>query len=155
MGKKSIKLPYKALNYGNYGVILIMGIAGCISSAVYPLYTTKGQLSMWLIPYPVLGYLLFFRTGPNHKTRSPRKGVGYKPLYSQFHWDTGQLSFCLLYVQGVEVGDALSSRFALSEHVFGLCSTLSLLKRLLYCVTVVPVRTTLELPVSVFCVSRI
>ena len=31
-------------------------------------------------PTPFLGYLLFYTTNPNHKTRYPRKGVGYEPL---------------------------------------------------------------------------
>ena len=31
-------------------------------------------------PTPLLGRLLFKITGPNHKTRYPKKGVGYEPL---------------------------------------------------------------------------
>ena len=31
-------------------------------------------------PTPFLGYLLFYVTDPNHKTRYPKKGVGYEPL---------------------------------------------------------------------------
>ena len=30
-------------------------------------------------PSPFLGYLLFYITDPNHKTRYPKKGVGYEP----------------------------------------------------------------------------
>ena len=31
-------------------------------------------------PTPFLGRLLFEITDPNHKTRYPKKGVGYEPL---------------------------------------------------------------------------
>ena len=31
-------------------------------------------------PTPFLGRLLFKITDPNHKTRYPKKGVGYEPL---------------------------------------------------------------------------
>ena len=33
-------------------------------------------------PTPFLGRLLFKIAGPNHKTRYPKKGVGYEPLGS-------------------------------------------------------------------------
>ena len=31
-------------------------------------------------PSPFFVYLLFYITDPNHKTRYPKKGVGYEPL---------------------------------------------------------------------------
>ena len=32
-------------------------------------------------PTPFLGFLLFYLTDPNHKTRYPKTGVGYKPWF--------------------------------------------------------------------------
>ena len=41
------------------------------------------RVSEWPVgsyPTPFLGYLLFYTTDPNHRTRCPKKGVGYEPL---------------------------------------------------------------------------
>ena len=51
---------------------------------------TKGKSQKAVKPYvprgsystPFLGRLLFKITDPNHKTRYPKKGVGYAPLGS-------------------------------------------------------------------------
>ena len=41
-------------------------------------------------PTPFLGRLLFKITDPNHKTRYPKKGVGYEPLGTV--WDIDRIS---------------------------------------------------------------
>ena len=39
----------------------------------------KGTLPVGSYPTPGLGYLLFYIPDPHHKTRYPKKGVGYEP----------------------------------------------------------------------------
>ena len=57
----------------------------------YKRFSTRGgNLGSWILvrytaprgsyPAPSLGRLLFKITYPNHKTRYPKKGVGYEPL---------------------------------------------------------------------------
>ena len=40
----------------------------------------SGSIPRGSYPTPVLGYLIFYIADPNHKTRYPKKGVGYEPL---------------------------------------------------------------------------
>ena len=44
------------------------------------------QIPRGSYPTPVLGRLLFKITGPNHKTRYPKKGVGYEPLGTELRF---------------------------------------------------------------------
>ena len=71
-------------------VLLLAGLLRCFARAKSSCITLVFTLflSMWLhVPIPVAsypapfgGYLLFYITDPNHKTRYPKKGVGYEPL---------------------------------------------------------------------------
>ena len=81
----SIIKGFRALGFGWWGGVRFQGLVwsldfrglGLLVPVLFHFILTIPRRSY---PTPLLGRLLFKITDPNHKTRYPKKGVGYEPL---------------------------------------------------------------------------